>query len=199
MRIILGIISAYLLGSIPTGFLVAKAVKGIDIRKEGSGNIGATNVFRVIGKKWGILVLVLDILKGLLSVTILSAILYEEGLAFNLIDFKLLLGSCAICGHNWTIFLNFNGGKGIATGIGVIFGLLPLAGVIFLVIWIITVFATKYVALGSIISHLLLPLIIAVLGYDIKYVAFTIILCIISTYRHKDNIKRLLRGKENKI
>src|SRR3989338_6376943 len=117
--IILGIILGYLMGAIPTGYIFGRALAGIDIRQHGSGNLGATNVLRVLGKGPGFLVLVLDILKGMLAVALIPDLLGLTG-TFD----RVVLAIAAVCGHNWTVFLNFKGGKGIATSFGVLLGLM---------------------------------------------------------------------------
>ncbi len=197
IMILLGIITAYLLGSIPTSYLIGK-ISGVDVRKHGSGNVGATNVLRVLGKLPAAITLMLDIGKGVLAVTLVASIFYQKGtIGFNL--FKCLLGLAVIAGHNWTIFLKFKGGKGVATFIGVFAVLLPLELIAGLIIWIITVWITKYVSLGSILLAMSVPLIAAFSGKGIETVILAIIACIIICYKHKGNINRLLMGTEHKI
>jgi len=197
IMMLLGVIIAYLLGSIPTSYLIGK-LSGVDVRKHGSGNVGATNVLRVLGKLPAAITLMLDIIKGVLAVTLVASIFYRKGMvSFDL--FKCLLGLAVIAGHNWTIFLKFKGGKGVATFIGVFAVLLPIELIAGLIIWIITVWITKYVSLGSILLAMSVPLIAAFSGKGIATVVLAIIACIIICYRHKSNINRLLMGTEHKI
>lgn len=195
--ILLGIITAYLLGSIPTSYLIGK-LAGVDVRKHGSGNVGATNVLRVLGKLPAAITLILDIGKGVLAVTLVASIFYRKGMVdFNL--FRALLGLAVIAGHNWTIFLKLKGGKGVATFIGVFAILLPIELIVGLIIWIITVWITKYVSLGSILLAMAVPLIAAFSGKGIETVTLAITACGIICYKHKGNINRLLMGTEHKI
>ena len=197
---------SYILGSIPFGFLVAYLVKNIDIRKHGSGNIGATNVLRVVGKQWGILVFLLDFLKGfsapLMTKLILSRVYPEAELASYIF---VLSSMIVVCGHNWTIFLSFKGGKGVATSVGAISGL----GMIFPKLWLILLLAVavwivlfrifKYVSLASIsaaFSFFIFSVIFSLPG-EIKLLSLVILLFIL--LRHRENIKRLFARKENRF
>lgn len=191
---------AYLIGSIPTGYIFSWLLKGVDIRKQGSGNVGATNVFRIVGKVPGIIVLILDILKGLIIVTLLASLLSKTPLPVNYNLFKIILGLAVITGHNWTIFLKFKGGKGVATSAGVLIGLEPLVMAICFLIWAIVFVITHYVSLSSIAAALFLP-IFTFFFYrsSAELIIFSLIICIIGIYRHQPNIKRLLNGTESKI
>ena len=194
--IILAIIFAYLIGSIPTGLVFGKLLKGIDIREYGSGNIGATNVFRVVGKIPGIIVLIIDILKGFAPVALVPHLVnvpISKGL------FSVLLGAAAISGHNWTIFSRFKGGKGVATGAGVFLALNPIAVGITLVLFFVLVALTKYISLGSVCSAVILPVLLMLFKSPLEYTLFGLIMGLIVIWRHKENIKRLLKGTENKI
>ncbi|MFH0840182.1 MAG: glycerol-3-phosphate 1-O-acyltransferase PlsY [Candidatus Omnitrophota bacterium] len=197
MMVVLGIIIAYLLGSIPTSYLMGK-IFGLDVRKHGSGNVGATNVLRVLGKLPAAITLIADIGKGVLAVTVLASVFYKKGaVSFDL--FRALLGMAVIAGHNWTIFLNFKGGKGVATFIGVFAVLLPVELITGLLVWIATVWITKYVSLGSIFLAISVPLIAAFSGKGIDIVILAITACIIICYKHKGNIDRLILGTERKV
>src|SRR3989338_955046 len=189
LMILLGIKTAYLLGSIPTSYLMGKLF-GVDVRNHGSGNVGATNVLRVLGRLPAAIILILDIGKGVFAVTLVASLFYRKG-AINLDLFRALLALAVIAGHNWTIFLKFKGGKGVATFIGVFAVLLPIELIAGLIIWIITVWITKYVSLGSILLAMSVPLIAAFSGKGIATVVLAIIACIIICYRHKSNINRL--------
>lgn len=189
---------AYLLGSIPTGFLVAKA-KGIDIRKVGSGNIGATNAFRILGKPAGAFVLFFDALKGYSAVAVLVPLLARIGWVENVETVQLLAGVFAVMGHNYTCWLKFKGGKGIATSSGVLLAWMPaVLGIIFLV-WIVVFFLSRYVSLASIASAAALPIAAKLFGYrDGKFIV-ALVLGALAIYKHKANIQRLLNGTENRF
>ena len=197
------LIAAYLLGSIPTAYLVGKTVKKIDIREHGSGNVGASNVFRVVGKKWGISVFAVDVLKGYLSSALLAAWGYAHHPLFSMPVYGLLVGMAAVAGHNWTVFLNFNGGKGVATSLGVGLGLLPKAALLAFGVWILVLLPWGYIALSSMIAALSFPLWIFLLYRHIE--GFAVILCvslalaIVIIYRHRGNMRRLLAGNENRV
>lgn len=197
--LIIYLLAAYLIGSIPTGYLFGRWLKGVDIRKQGSGNIGATNVFRVAGKVPGVIVLLLDITKGLIVVTLLADILFKAALPINQNLFKIILGLAIIAGHNWTVFLKFKGGKGVATSAGVLLGLEPIAVLICFLIWILVFIITHYVSLSSIISALFLPLFTNLFYKSPELIIFSLIIAVIGIYKHRSNIKRLLNGTESKI
>lgn len=195
-------IAAYLLGSIPTGFLVARA-RGIDIRTVGSGNIGATNVFRAVGKPAGIFVLLVDALKGWLAVAVLAKMICgsvcpaaspqtQEYL-------RIIAGISAILGHNYTCWLHFKGGKGIATSAGVLLALVPWALLIIFSIWVIVFASTRYVSLGSIAAAVALPFATWLTGQSLTMVGVTSVMSALAIYKHKANIKRLIQGTESRI
>lgn len=192
MYVIVAII-AYLFGSIPTGYLVAKRLFGIDIREFGSKNIGATNMFRTFGPKPALLVLFIDVAKGALPVLLTQIMLPGNVFA------SLLAGALAVIGHNYTCWLNFKGGRGVATSLGVVVTLMPWGAFIVLVIWSLVVYVTRYVSLASIIGAICAPIIAWHFGYDVKVQIFIAIMAFLVVVGHKDNIKRLLNGNENKI
>lgn len=199
LTISLAILGSYLLGSIPTSYIFGKILKGIDIREHGSGNAGATNALRILGTKWGILTMILDMAKGWLAVFLGRMLLDNPA---NWVLIALALG--AIIGHIFTIYLGFKGGKGVATSAGVFIALAPIPVAIALAVFIITVWITRYVSLGSMLAALVAfgaELFIniknnfadkEILGLVILIVAFII-------FRHKANIQRLLAGNENKL
>jgi glycerol-3-phosphate acyltransferase PlsY len=194
LNLILGIIIAYLIGAIPTSYIFGRILKGVDLRQHGSGNLGATNVYRVVGRLPGSAVLLIDISKGLLAVTIIPALfqLDETG--------SLLLGLSAVCGHIWTVYLKFKGGKGVATALGVLLGLKPPLVLVAVVVWALTVLITRYVSLGSILASITIPIVVAFYGnWGLEYAIFTIVLCIILVLRHHPNIKRLIKGEEKRL
>jgi acyl phosphate:glycerol-3-phosphate acyltransferase len=199
---ILTALVAYLLGSIPTGFLVAKA-KGIDIRTVGSGNIGATNVFRQLGTPAGVFVLLADALKGWLAVAVAAKLFFQwfapEAGARAGEWFAICAGVMAILGHNYTCWLYFKGGKGIATSAGVLVALVPWALLIILGVWIVVFVATRYVSLASICASFTLPFAVWLTQHGPEMIAVTAILAALAIYKHKANIKRLLNGTENRI
>jgi acyl phosphate:glycerol-3-phosphate acyltransferase len=195
---ILSIVSAYLIGSIPTGFLMTKIFMGTDIRSAGSKNVGATNVYRVAGKLPGLLTLIIDIVKGVIVVTVVAEFFYSYLPDVDYIFYKTLLGLIAIFGHIWPVFLKFKGGKGVATTIGVMGAIAPLVLLTSLIVWLIVFIPTKYVSLGSLSFGISLPISALAFNQPFYVVIFCVILCCINTYKHKDNIKRLLKREENK-
>ena len=195
---IAAIITAYLVGSIPTGFLMTKIFKGVDIRGAGSRNVGATNVYRVAGKLPGFLTLLIDIGKGVLVVTVISGIYYTFLGEIDYVFFRCLLGLIAICGHIWSVFLKFKGGKGVATTIGVAGILAPVPLALSLVVWVIVFIPTSYVSLGSLLFGMSLPVFALIFNEPFYVVIFCVIICMLNSYKHKDNIGRLLKGAENK-
>lgn len=205
MFIILAAGSSYLIGSIPVGYILSKCLRGIDIRCQGSGNVGATNVFRVIGPIPGIIVLVLDMLKGLIPVTILADFVLHYTANLDPVLVRLMMAVAAVCGHNWTVFLQFKGGKGVATIAGALVGLslkIPPLGLIAglsLVVWLVTLLITRYVSLASMVAVCLLPLLTAIFNQPLKLVIFAAALAMFTLFRHKSNIRRLMRGEERKI
>jgi glycerol-3-phosphate acyltransferase PlsY len=197
METLLSLLICYIIGSIPTSFLVAKYLKGIDIREHGSGNVGATNTARVVGKGWGLLVLAVDILKGLVCVTLVAKLFLRWGVPVDEQVYPLILGAMAIAGHIWTVFLGFKGGKGIATSSGVFIGVAPKVLLVALVIWIAVFLWKRYVSLASIISAVSIPLMVSVMGYPSLFVLISSAICAVTVYKHYPNIKRLVRGEEN--
>jgi len=194
-------LGAYLLGSIPAGFLVAKA-KGIDIRSVGSGNIGATNAMRVLGKPAGIFVLVMDALKGFASVAWLPILILKiSGVStIDLETLKILAGIFAVLGHNYTCWLKFKGGKGVATSAGVFLALAPLAVGIAFTVFILTVLLTRYVSVGSIAAAIALPATVWIMSPNNLLLGIvTAALGALAIYKHKSNIQRLVAGTENRL
>ena len=185
------IAASYLLGSIPTGLLFGK-LAGIDVRKEGSGNIGATNLYRTAGRKVGILTLIGDCLKGMIPV--LLARYYELP-----IEYVALVGLAAFCGHVFSLFLKFKGGKGVATALGVFLALSPLAVCMALVVFILLMLKWRYVSLGSIAAAGVMPLSIVLMGNDRSLILVTMIIAVIVIAKHHENIRRLLAGTENRF
>lgn len=205
MLSIVGIILAYLLGAIPFGYIIAKYWGKIDIRKEGSGNIGATNTLRTMGKKAGLSVLLLDLLKGVIAVAIFGKLFYQSNINISQITYIYILGLVVICGHIWTIFLSFRGGKGVSTTLGVLIGLMfydVKFGLILLIafsIWLVVVYISKYVSLGSLSAALFLPVGLIIFIRSIQALIFGVMITSIVIYSHRRNIHRLLTQTEKKI
>lgn len=197
LKVLIFVIISYLLGSLPNGLYVAN-LKGIDIRNEGSKNTGATNVFRVMGAKFGILVLILDALKGFIPLFIAE----KFGVTGNSL---VLIGIIAVIGHTFSPFLNFKGGKGVATSLGIFLYLAPIPMLITLLMFFVVVGITKYVSLGSVLASVMLPLLILFIPVNEK-LGNKVIVFIISAllgsyiiYKHRANIQRLKNGTENKF
>jgi glycerol-3-phosphate acyltransferase PlsY len=193
------LIIAYLLGSIPTSYLMGRILKKIDIRKFGSGNIGATNAFRVLGVKVGILTLIIDVAKGFFAIQLGKYILENPDDLF-----LIFIGLAVILGHIFTIFLKFKGGKGVATSAGVFIALIPIPVFITLVVFILTVWISKYVSLGSLLAALTLFITELIININNSFaeIEILILIFIITVFiiiRHRENIKRILKGNENKI
>lgn len=189
--IFLILLSAYLLGSIPFGLLIAKLWK-IDIRQHGSGNIGATNVFRTLGPTPGIIVFILDMLKGYLSIVLANRVAANPWLI-------IAAGLCAIVGHMFPIFLKFKGGRGVATGVGVLLGLSPLAFLIAMISFSLVLFLTRYVSLSSMIAATIAVITFIINKEPLPYLAIVTITTILIIWRHRPNIQRLLNKTEPKI
>lgn len=193
----LAIILSYLLGSIPTSYIVGRLWKGIDLRKHGSGNVGATNTFRVLGPIPGVTVLLGDILKGLVAVLLITRLVVSGSISGAWI--KVFCGLAAICGHNWTIFLKFRGGRGVATSIGVFFGLVPQAIGITMIVGVAIIALSRYVSLGSISGAILFPILVYHFKISLPYLFFSLLASLLVLIKHIPNIKRLIKGKENKL
>jgi len=200
VRILLGMIISYLIGAIPTAYIYGKLSKRIDIRRHGSGNVGATNVFRVLGKGAGATVLICDILKGVLAVAVVP-----DFLRVTEVIHRVILALVVVSGHNWTVFLNFKGGKGIATSLGALIGLTIKIAVIRPVllgtvcVWLVCFLSTGYVSLSSIVASVLLPLMMAGTNQPIEIICLGVIFCLFVVLRHRPNIKRLLSGQEPRV
>lgn len=186
---------SYLIGSIPTGYLIVKAKTGKDIREVGSGSTGATNVKRVLGKKWFFIVMFLDALKGALPVALAQ---YFSLYAMWGI-YPVIAAIFVIIGHSKPIFLGGKGGKSVASGVGTILALNWQVGLILAVIWSIITYFTKYVSVGSIIALILSPFLMYLFKAPAAYVVYCAIAAVYVTYLHRENIKRLIKGEENKV
>ncbi|WP_159882978.1 glycerol-3-phosphate 1-O-acyltransferase PlsY [Paenibacillus puerhi] len=187
------LIIGYLLGSISFSFLAGKLLKGIDIRQHGSGNAGATNTLRVLGKGPGIAVLLLDVLKGVAAVWLGYLLSGGETL------FLVLSGISVIVGHNWPVFFGFRGGKGIATTIGVMVSVAFLPALLAGIAAILSIVWTRYVSLGSLLFTALLPLFIWLMGRPVEILWLSLLLFAFALFRHRSNIVKLFKGQENKL
>ena len=192
MNCALLIIAAYLIGSIPTGLIIGKLIWKKDLRRFGSHNIGATNAWRILGKKAGLLIFLLDFLKGQIGV-LLGACIYATPGAM------VIGGLFAMLGHIFPIFLGFKGGKGVATGLGVIAALMPKVTAIVVIVWIVLTLITRYVSVGSIVAALLTPILAAWFKEPSAFFSFALAAAVIIVWRHRENIQRLKIGRENKI
>ncbi len=199
MVLFLGVIVAYLIGSVPTAYIFARLLKGVDIRQYGSGNVGATNASRVIGRVPAIIVLAIDIFKGYMATTLIAnSFLYITPVTRPEL-YQVLCGMAAITGHNWPVFLKFKGGKGVATSAGVVIGLIPKIFWLGFLAWAIAFFLTGYVSVASILASVAIPIFTLIFGEPTEIIVFMSILCVIIVYKHKSNLKRLRKGEEKKI
>ena len=202
------VVLGYLLGSIPFGVLVTKRCAKVDIRQHGSGKIGMTNVLRTAGKKAAVMVLALDLLKGMLAVVFAGLIVgggYGEvgGFGVGVLVAEVLAALAAVAGHNWSVFLKFKGGRGVVTFFGGLIALCPPAAIFGVEVFVIGAGVTRYASLGSIAAAvatytILIPLVI-MNRFPIEYLAYTLIGTILIFIMHRDNIVRLLSGRERKL
>ena len=191
---------AFLIGAIPFSYVIVRLFKGIDIRTVGSGNAGATNVFRTVGKKLGAWVLAMDFLKGMVAVLLLSRLISVESL--NITNYQFILGISAILGHVFTPFLKWKGGKGVATSAGVMLAIVPGAVLVSLGIWIVVVGISHTVSLGSLVAVNALPILVLIMDRNrdgfFTLILVSVTLALLITYRHRTNIGRLISGNERK-
>jgi len=204
LSLILIIVLSYLAGSIPTSIIMSKLTRGIDIRDYGSGNAGATNVIRVLGWKIGIIVIIVDVGKGVLATLLISKLKIDPvPIVHNLV--QIIAGLSAVLGHIWTIFAGFKGGKGVGTAAGMLFSLYPIAGLICLIIFVVVLLGGRYVSVASMSAAVSLPIVIILLNHlfnssisnELFY--FAIFMALLIVFTHRSNIRRLIRGEENRI
>jgi acyl phosphate:glycerol-3-phosphate acyltransferase len=188
------VLAAYLVGAFPTSYVVARAARGIDLRQHGSGNLGATNAFRVLGWRAAMPIFVVDILKGFAPAFFFPQL---DGNASPL--WALLYGTAAIVGHVFSVYVGFKGGKGVATGAGVFLALAPIAVLGGLVVWLALVLLTGYVSLASVAAAAVLPVLVAVTGAPGAVLILSLLLAAFVIYAHRANIGRLLRGEEHRF
>lgn len=214
VRLIVVTVLSYLLGSIPTAVLISKKFFGFDIREKGSGNMGSTNAYRVLGMKWGIIVQIVDILKGVVAVTVVAFLFHGEEIPFpnntpfeDMTLVRIICGSSAVIGHVWSVFVQFKGGKGINTAAGMLLGIAPVEVAIIVGIFLLTVAFSGYISLGSIAAAIALPTTMIarynIFGVNIEgyhtIVWFLVALSLFVLYTHRTNITRLLSGTENRF
>jgi glycerol-3-phosphate acyltransferase PlsY len=192
---------AYLIGSIPTALLISRRFFDIDIRDYGSGNMGATNTFRVLGSKYGTIVMVIDILKGVVGASLYELLPFYGGNELQRTNFIIALGMAAVIGHIFPIFANFKGGKGVATLFGMVLALQPVVALSCVGVFLFVLYLTRYVSLSSILAAVMLP--ISVLWIwnenEVLYRVFTLLVALLVIFTHQKNIGRILRGVESRI
>jgi glycerol-3-phosphate acyltransferase PlsY len=189
----------YLLGSFPTGYLMGKS-RGIDVRQHGSGNIGATNVGRVLGRNWGFAAFACDFAKGFLALFLLRILVFPHNVDWPVELLLVVCGIAAILGHNYTPWLGFKGGKGVATSAGVLGALLPVALVIVFSIWAIEVITLRFVSLGSVLAATALPIVTALLyPREWVFLGLALLICVLVLWSHRSNIRRLAAGTESRL
>jgi acyl phosphate:glycerol-3-phosphate acyltransferase len=201
MKELILIIIAYLLGSIPTALIISKRFFGIDIRDYGSGNMGATNTFRVLGSKYGTIVMVFDILKGMAAVGLYFFLPYYLNNEVDRTNFMIGLGLAAVLGHVFPVFASFKGGKGVATLFGMILAVQPVVAVSCVGVFIIVLYLTRYVSLSSILGAIMLPVSVLWIWneHEIMYRIFALLVAFMVVLTHQKNIGRILRGVESRI
>lgn len=183
---------AFVAGSIPFGSIISRKVACLDITQKGSGNIGATNVAREVGLKWGLLTLLLDLLKGFIPVYLVSQ-------SFPGMDLGIaLIGLSALLGHQFSPFMGFHGGKGVATALGIYFALSPFLCLIAILFFVCVVYLSDVVSLGSMLAVFLMTFLLAASGRSWTTISVSLLISLLITFRHKDNIRRLLKGEENR-
>ena len=192
LHYVLGYALGHLFGSVPCGLWIVQALHGIDIREYGSKNIGTTNVFRTVGAKTAALVMAADMLKGIIAVALINYLFHD-----HMVNVVTALG--AVLGHSYSLFLGLKGGKGVATGLGLLLYLMPEACTISFGVWLVTVIITRYVSLGSIIASLTTPVLAWYFDYPVSYICLSVLCTFFIVIRHTENIKRLLNGTESKI
>lgn len=196
IEIISVILGAYLIGSIPTGYIIVKLATGQDIRTIGSGSTGATNVKRVMGKKWFFITLLLDAFKGALPV-VLAYFLCNNFTDIGLLP--VLAAVAVILGHSKSVFLKFTGGKSVASGVGTILALNIWVGLIIAAIWGVITYTSKYVSLGSIIALAISPVLMYLFRQPVAYIVYCAVGALYIIWLHRSNIQRLIKGEENKV
>ena len=197
------IILSYICGSFPTSIILGKLIKNIDIRNYGSGNAGGTNAFRVLGWQWGILVSIVDILKGVIATLVISQIRIDTLPFDSVMLIRIIAGLSAIVGHTFTIFAGFKGGKGVATGAGVLISLYPFVFLLCVLIFALVLFSTGIVSVSSMVTSICFPLLVLIISYlkhqspDTYLLTFSILIPIFIIFTHRTNIQKMLKGEEH--
>ncbi|MFN8248549.1 MAG: glycerol-3-phosphate 1-O-acyltransferase PlsY [Ferruginibacter sp.] len=201
MKELLLIIIAYLIGSIPTALIISKKYFGIDIRDYGSGNMGATNTFRVLGSKYGTVVMAIDMLKGMAAVGLYNFLPHYLSNELDRTNFMIGLGSAAVVGHIFPIFANFKGGKGVATLFGMVLAVQPVIAISCVGVFLLVLYLTRYVSLSSILGAIMLPVSVLWIWneHEVMYRVFALLVAFLVIITHQKNIGRLLRGVESRI
>lgn len=195
------IVIAYLLGSFPTALVISKKYFGIDIRDYGSGNMGATNAFRILGPRFGVIIMVLDILKGMLAVGLFYFMPYYLTNEYDRTNFMIGLGLAAMIGHIFPVFANFKGGKGVATLLGVLIAVQPVVAGTCVGVFAVVLFLTRYVSLSSILGAIMLPICVIWIWneQEFSYRIFTLLVALMVILTHQKNISRLIKGAETRL
>jgi glycerol-3-phosphate acyltransferase PlsY len=201
MKELVLIILAYLIGSIPTALIISRKFFGIDIRDYGSGNMGATNTFRVLGSRYGTIVMVIDILKGIAAASLFIFIPYYFNHELERTNFMIGLGLAAVLGHVFPIFAGFKGGKGVATLFGMILAVQPVVAISCVGVFLLVLYLTRYVSLSSILGAMMLPVCVLWIWneHEVMYRVFALLVAFMVVFTHQKNIGRILRGVESRI
>jgi len=201
MKEALLIVLAYLIGSIPTALLISKKYFGIDIRDYGSGNMGATNTFRIMGSRYGTAVMAIDILKGIVAVGLYTLLPYYFHNELERTNFMMGLGLAAVLGHIFPVFANFKGGKGVATLFGMVIAVQPLVAVSCMGVFLLVLFLTRYVSLSSILGAIMLPVSVLWIWneHELTYRIFAILVALMVLITHQKNILKIIKGIENRV
>jgi glycerol-3-phosphate acyltransferase PlsY len=201
MKEFLLLITSYLIGSIPTALLISRKYFGIDIREYGSGNMGATNAFRILGSKFGTIIMVFDVLKGMLAVGLFYLLPYYISNELERTNFMIALGLSSVIGHIFPVFAEFKGGKGVATLLGMILAIQPLVALTCIGVFLIVLFLTRYVSLSSILGAVMLPICVLWIWneHELTYRIFALLVAIMIVITHQKNISRIIKGAENRV
>ncbi|MCX6294080.1 MAG: glycerol-3-phosphate 1-O-acyltransferase PlsY [Sphingobacteriales bacterium] len=201
MKEFLLIITAYFIGSIPTALIISRKFFGIDIREYGSGNMGATNAFRILGAKFGTIIMVLDVLKGMLAVGLFYLLPFYMSNELERTNFMIALGLSAVIGHIFPVFADFKGGKGVATLLGMILAIQPYVALTCIGVFLIVLFLTRYVSLSSILGAIMLPICVLWIWNEdeLTYRIFAILVAAMVIITHQKNISRIIKGAENRV
>jgi len=194
-----GIVASYLVGSVPFAYVFGRLLRGVDVRRVGSGNVGGTNLMRAAGKRWGALVIALDLGKGACGAGLIAWLFYRNGMPVGYEVFGVICGAMAVVGHNWPVWLRFHGGKGVAASVGVFFALTPLAAACALGVWFVVLALTRIVSISSMVASLSLTGWNLLFGSARAYMIAGLVLALLIVVMHRSNLVRLLRGTELKV